>query len=365
MKKLVNVIGIVLMILGLFGCSNNTVKIGAILPQTGNLSGLGVSMKSGLELAIDELNEQSDIKYELVVADAPTNREVVSAYNALRYRHDIKFFVTAGSAYSMALKPNVIQNDEMLFCVASLPDITAEGVHNIFKIGNSSVDESEAITNYLINDGMNGRVVLFYPSSEYGMPFYSTINSAIDSCMCIVYDENERNFKNNVTLALKEMPSRIVAIGETPALGGIIKTLRTMGYQEDIICNTMFTNSNVITAAGEAAEGVIYVDYDFDGDSPSTQLRNESIRNKYNIDFSSISFLAFSIPYIINLKEDVIDDSIKSTHQKNESDSYRISTIIRNHSTINVAKEYPYTISKNGDVKPSLILKKYEQQQDN
>lgn len=359
MKKVVNLI-VIALALGLLGCSNDTVKIGAILPQTGNLSGLGVSMKSGLELAIEELNEQSDIKYELVIADAPTNREVVSAYNSLRYRHDIKFFVTAGSAYSMALKPNVIQNDELLFCVASLPDITAEGAYNIYKIGNSSVDESEAISNYLLNEGINNRVVLFYPSSEYGLPFYSTINSAIDSCLCIIYDENERNFNNIVTLAINEQPSRIVAIGETPALGGIIKTLRTMGYQDDIICNTMFTNSNVITAAGEAAEGVIYVDYDFDSNSPSTQLRNESIRDKYNIDFSSISFLAYSIPYIINSKEDAIDGSIKSATHEDESDTYRISTNIRNHCTIIVANEYPYTISKNGDIKPSLILKKYE-----
>ena len=57
----------VLMAILFVSCHSHTVKIGAVLPVTGDLSGLGLSMRSGLELAIEELNSQSDdIKYELV-----------------------------------------------------------------------------------------------------------------------------------------------------------------------------------------------------------------------------------------------------------------------------------------------------------
>lgn len=339
------------LIIGYKSCNKKdcqTIKIGAILPMTGNQAGLGTSMKAGLELAIEELNQADNpIKYELLVEDvASEQRNVLNAYNKLKTINGVSIFVTAGSAYSLALKPVVIKDDKLLFCVASHPDITSGGEYNIFKIGNSSVDESNAIIEG-INKSNYQRIVLFYPNTEYGIPFYETLIKKDDALKSIKYDESNTDYKNIVVQGLKRDPNGIIAIGFSSALGVLIKSIRDLGYNGPILSNTGFTSSDVLTAAGESGKGVEYIDYKI-GDSDSTKKRNDIIRSRYNIDFSSICFLAYSIPYYLNEAQE------GSIYVK------QISNEIRNNDSLVISSEYIYYISKNGDIKPSLTLKKYQ-----
>lgn len=321
----------------------NVIKIGAVLP----VSSLGTSMKAGLDLAVSELNKNSDgVKYEWYVEDAPEDKDVLSAYNALKLRGKMSCFVTTGSSYSMSLKPKVIENNELLFCVASLPAITADGTYNVYKIGNSSVDESGDIVQNIQRRG--GSTVMFYPHTEYGIPFLETISQNLDDCIGIVYEEEERDFHTLISDALKSKPDNIVAIGFSPALGTLIKTIRELGFSGPILSNTGFISSDVIEASGDAAYGVKYIDYDFDNSS-ATQSRNEYIRDKFEIDFTSISFLAYSIPYFLKSAE---DDLLRQDYKK-------ASESIRSHDTLSIADEYPYLVFHNGDIKPSLTMKEY------
>lgn len=338
-----------LMLLSSCQKQDETIKIGAILPLTGIQAGLGTSMKAGLELAIEELNNgDSPIKYELLVEDvASEQRNVLNAYNKLKTMNGVSIFVTPGSAYSLALKPVIIKDDKLLICVASHPDITSGGEYNIFKIGNDAVDESMAIIEKL-NNSVDKKTVLYYPNTEYGIPFYDTLIKNDDAIISSKYDETNVDYKNIVVQGLNNKPNNIVAIGFSSALGVLVKTLKDMGYNGPILSNTGFASSDVLTAAGESAKGVEYIDYKI-GDSESTKKRNEIIRSRYNIDFSSICFLAYSIPYYINDTQKVLD--LNSKH---------ISDQIRSKDSLVISSEYIYYVSKNGDIKPSLTLKQYK-----
>ncbi len=335
----------------LFGCNkqSETIKIGAILPLTGAQAGLGTSMKAGLELAIEELNNnETSIKYELLVEDvASEQRNVLNAYNKLKAMNGVSIFVTPGSAYSLALKPMVIKDNKLLICVASHPDITAGGEYNIFKIGNDAVDESMAIIEKL-NNSKDQKTVLFYPNTEYGIPFYETLIKNDDAIISSKYDESNTDYKNIVLQGLNNKPNNIVAIGFSSSLGILIKTIKEMDYKGSIISNTGFTSSDVLTAAGASGKGVEYIDYKI-GNSEMTKKRNEIIRKKYNIDFTSICFLAYSIPYYINIAQNEFN-----------LDPKHISDEIRSNDSLVISTEYIYFVSKNGDIKPSLTLKKFE-----
>lgn len=335
----------------LFGCNkqNETIKIGAILPLTGAQAGLGTSMKAGLELAIEELNNSgTPIKYELLVEDvASEQRNVLNAYNKLKTMNGVSIFVTPGSAYSLALKPVVIKDDNLLICVASHPEITAGGEYNIFKIGNDAVDESMAIIEKL-NNSKNQNTLLFYPNTEYGIPFYETLVKNDNAIICSKYDEASTDYKNIVLKGLNNNPNNIVAIGFSSSLGVLIKTIKDLGYNGSILSNTGFTSSDVLTAAGASGKGIEYIDYKI-GNSEMTMKRNEIIHKKYNIDFTSICFLAYSIPYYINISQ-----------KEFNLDSRFISDEIRSNDSLVISSEYIYYVSKNGDIKPSLTLKKFE-----
>lgn len=350
MKKFYLVAFLALFML-LIGCKkqNETIKIGAILPLTGTQAGLGTSMKAGLELAIEELNSNGNpVKYELLVEDvASEQRNVLNAYNKLKTINDVSIFVTPGSAYSLALKPVVIKDDNLLICVASHPDITAGGEYNIFKIGNDAIDESMAIIEKL-NNSDNKKTVLFYPNTEYGIPFYETLLKNSEGIISSKYDETSTDYKNIVIQGINNNPNNIVAIGFSSSLGVLVKTIKDLGFNGPILSNTGFSSSDVLTAAGESGRGVEYIDYKI-GNSDLTKKRNDIIRKRYNIDFSSICFLAYSIPYYINY-----------TQKDFNLDPKYISEEIRNNDSLVISSEYIYYVSKNGDIKPSLTLKKYE-----
>ena len=225
MKKVLSIIVLcAVCLIGFNSCQSKhevkIIKVGAVLPMTGSLSGLGTSIKGGLELAINELNADS-VKYELIVEDvASEQRNVITAYNKLKVS-GVDIFVTAGSAYSLALKPNAIRDNKLLFCIASHPGITKDENWEMFKIGNSSVEESEAIVKYLKQ--YTGKLALLYPNTEYGIPFEETICRNQRDIILKKYDESKDDYKNDIQSVIKEKPERIILIGFSSSMGKVLK----------------------------------------------------------------------------------------------------------------------------------------------
>lgn len=363
MKKVVSYVIMALVFVSTFvSCRSEVVKIGAVIPSS---TGLGKSMEAGLKLAEKELNRNSGVNYKMVIEDAATENDVSRAYDRLRHIKGVRIFVTTGSAYSAKMKANVLANGDLLFCVASDPAITAEGFWGVYKIGNSSVDESDFIIDYLNGTVSGDNVAVFYPNTAYGIPFKETLCGRLEGSVPAVYEEGAfQQYDGMISKVLSSGPEKIVAIGFSPSLGILIKKLREAGFGGEIISNAGFADSDVKAAAGSAAKDVLYIDYDFEM-SPRTEERNEAVRKQYGFDFSSISFLAYSIPYLIDagLGDDLAAKapSGRNVNDKLDEDLLHItSDKIRSLKTLKVADEYPYILFENGDVKPSLILRRHE-----
>lgn len=361
MRKFVSILVLAFtFILACVSCQTNTVKIGVIVPES---TGLGISMKAGMKLAEAELNKDSDVKYKVIVEDAATENDVSKAYDRLRSVKNVRIFVTAGTQYSLKLKSNTVGNGDLLLCVASDPAITAEGFWGVYKVGNSSVDESDYIIEHLKENAPGEKVAVFYPNTTYGLPFKETLCSQLEDSVPVVYEEGAfQQYDGIISKVLAENPGRIVAIGFSPSLGILVKKLRAAGFEGEILSNTGFADSDVMAAAGDAVKDVLYIDYDFEA-SRATEERNEFTQKKYKIDFTSICFLAHAIPYLLDagLKDDlsaVSDGNVEG--QLDEALLHKVSDRLRSLKTLKIADEYPYIILENGDVKPSLVLKKHE-----
>lgn len=363
MKKVVSILVLAFALLATcVSCRTNTVKIGLIVPES---SGLGISMKAGMKLAEDELNKDSEVKYKVIIGDAATENDVSKTYDRLRSVNHVRIFVTAGTQYSLKLKSNTVGNDDLLLCVASDPAITAEGFWGVYKVGNSSVDESDYIIEHLKENAPGEKVAVFYPNTTYGLPFKETLCSQLEDSIPVVYEEGAfQQYDTMIKDVLDEHPGRVVAIGFSPSLGILVKKLRAAGFEGEILSNTGFADSEVMAAAGDAVKDVLYIDYDFDP-SPETEERNNFTQKKFKIDFTSICFLAHAIPYLVDVglkgnldAKDLSDGNVNDLLDKEVL--HKASDRLRELKTLKVAEEYPYIILENGDVKPSLVLKKHE-----
>lgn len=352
MKKILIFIVSCVILFSLNSCNlkknSSVIKIGAVLPMTGSLSGLGTAIKGGLELSLNELNSNTEkIKYELVVEDvASEQRNVITAYNKLK-ASGVKIFVTSGSAYSLALKPCAIRDQSLLFCIASHPDITKDKEFEIFKIGNSSIEEGEAIVQQLRS--YSNKVVVLYPNSEYGIPFEQTISKGLENSDVILrkYDETKNDYKDDVLAVLNNSPEKIVLIGFSSAMGRMLKNIKSSNFDGDVICNLGLTNSDVKNVAGDAIYGVKYIDYDINK-SDKTNSNNQYLNNKYHINFSSTSYLSYAIPFSLDCVYHLLQDNIREAALE-----------LKQMKEININNEYVFKISDNGDLRPVLVIKEY------
>jgi branched-chain amino acid transport system substrate-binding protein len=73
--------------------NENVVKVGVILPLTGDVATYGKSVQEGLDIAVDELGKNAKFKYELVYQDSKAQAGV--SLSAVEYltSQGIKFFI--------------------------------------------------------------------------------------------------------------------------------------------------------------------------------------------------------------------------------------------------------------------------------
>jgi branched-chain amino acid transport system substrate-binding protein len=90
-SAILTIISIIMASLIIFsiGCSNKEekeIKIGAILPLTGDNASYGIALKKGMDLAIDEINEKriNGKKLDVVFEDSQSDpQKAVNAFNKL------------------------------------------------------------------------------------------------------------------------------------------------------------------------------------------------------------------------------------------------------------------------------------------
>ena len=129
-KAFVILSGILFACAGCNSCNKQkkeTIKIGAIVFQTGDAAEYGVWVKNGLEMAKDEINTNGGIngqQVELFYEDDNTNpKTAVTVFNKLMTTQNIPIVIAGVTSKSaMALAPNAEAKKVVLFSPCSFSD---------------------------------------------------------------------------------------------------------------------------------------------------------------------------------------------------------------------------------------------------
>jgi len=359
MKKLVVIITFFCAALTFQNCENssknneseNTIKIGAILPLTGKYADIGNWMKIGIEYALLDLGDSSNIKifYEDAMSEPSKS---INAYNKLMAIHDIDCIITGTSSLSLALKPVVEKDSVLLFSIASHPSITSTDNNLVFRPCNTSVEEGNAIRDFLI-ERQNQKEVkswILYHNSEFGNSFKDNITHGLSNIFLgsSPYDDKPENYRNVITKALNFSPNIITIVGFTPAIGTLIKMFRELGFEGEIICNIGFNSPSAITNAGEAANGIFYVDYHFPKEERKFQKYDSLAHVNFNTSFASMSYLSYGAIKIIN----------QIINNNNSIETSNFNEYIQTYDSLNI-DGIVFRNNNSGDILPDLFINKY------
>jgi branched-chain amino acid transport system substrate-binding protein len=149
--------------------STEVIKIGVILPLTGDLASYGVDAKRGIELAYLSLGRDT-LKYKLIFENSKGQpSEAVKVINKLIEIDGVEFIIgDVLSNTSLAMAPIANQKEVFMVCpTASSSKIVIEGMYSI-SIFPSEITEGMVMANYVKKNNIKSVGVLYenVPAAE-------------------------------------------------------------------------------------------------------------------------------------------------------------------------------------------------------
>ena len=222
------------------GCVQKPIRIGAILSITGAGDYVGVDVRDGMLIAVDEVNSRGGIngrKIELIIEDSKTDpEEGKTAFNKMEGEHHPDLYVSMLSLNCVALAPLAEENEVVLLglCV-TVPEFTEEKEW-VFRYWDMTDDEVSPILSMLEELGVKNLGIL-YSNEEYGISVSGLLKEEFEKTDGTVKSEalemKEANYKEKVT-KLTDMEAIYIA-GYAHHYENVYGQLREIDYQGHIL----------------------------------------------------------------------------------------------------------------------------------
>lgn len=286
---------IALLAIGWLGCKKKEevelVKIGAILPLTGDGASLGQDCKNGIELAAMEFNARGKLRVKVLYEDSQGNPE--KAVNAYRKLVDGGIKVIIGDLFSaptLAIAPLTERDRVFVFSPgASSPKLSGASRY-VFRNYPSDNYEGELIARYAIEQGFKN-ISIIYPINDYGVGLrevfvktYQELGGGI--LVDEGYTENTTDFRS-ILVKVQTAPTKSDALylpGYYAAIGRIAVQTKELGFQIQMLSNVGVEDPKIFEIAGNSINGLIYTAPAVDLSSPDSNIVNfvKSYRKIFN-----------------------------------------------------------------------------------
>ncbi len=270
------------------GCQNQTnsadnIKIGAILPLTGDSASWGEQGRWGIESAVREVNESGGIdgkQVEVIFEDSQAiPRVAVTAFGKLSQVDKVQAVIgDIVSATTLAMAPLAEERGVVLIApTASAPAITKAGKY-IFRVWPSDHLEGKAAADWARSQGYK-RAAVLHIANDYGAGLAEAFRVNYESgggkvVFTQSYPQDQTDFRSNLTRVKAELPNLVYVIGYYKHLALALKQAKEMGIDTVFLGPTAVESPDLLKIAGDAAEGLVYLTIvDFDPADPSERQR--------------------------------------------------------------------------------------------
>lgn len=240
---------------------NENIKIGVILPLTGELASYGNPMRIGINLAYNEIDTT---KYELIFIDSKgENNTAVSGLQKLININRVKYVIgDVSSSTTLAMISIAEQNKVfMLSPGASSPKL--KNISEYFARNYpSSIEESVSSANFIRENLDSNNVAVIYANDEYGIGLATLFQEEFvrvggEIIMYESYESNQSEFKTLLEKIRNRRPTVIYLAGNQKEMGKFMRQFSELGIKSQIVSNISFLETDCLNVAGNAANGAI------------------------------------------------------------------------------------------------------------
>lgn len=298
MKKLFIVTLFLISVHVLVSCSNNddakqkdattpqktTIKIGVVLPLTGDGAAYGKKEKNGIELAIQETNQAlRDRNLEIIPVYEDSQGVPAPAVAAFTKLIDIdKVVALIGGAFSSSTLAMVPIADKKKIVVlspsASSPKLSGSSKF-FFRVWPSDTAEGAVMAEVAIARLQLKKIAILYGNNDYGLGLKDVFAQKIKEqggqiATIESYNEGDSDFRSQLTKIKSMDVDAIYMPGYYKEFAKILKQAKELGVDAQFMSCGTFHEPEILQIAGNAAEGVVFVQPYFDRNSEAPVTKN-------------------------------------------------------------------------------------------
>ena len=250
MKKLFGVVLAIVMVMSLFaGCNSSNggdegaarIKIGAIGPLTGGAAIYGNAVKNAMELAVEEVNAEGGVQFELNFQDDAHDAETsVNAYGILM-DWGMQMLVGPVTSTPAAAVAAEAEADGVFMLTPSASSVKViEGKTHVFQMCFSDPNQGVGSADYMAEHGIGKSVAIIYRSDDaYSVGIYEKfVSEAATKGINIVYtgtfeEANKTEFSSQLTAAKQAGADVLFLPIYCESIAPLMTQAASMGYDVD------------------------------------------------------------------------------------------------------------------------------------
>jgi branched-chain amino acid transport system substrate-binding protein len=247
-----------------------TVKIGSASPLTGPQAHIGIDIRNGVQLAIEDANAANveiagkKVKFEMVAEDDEANP--TKATTVAQKLVDTKVAAVVGHFNSGASIPaSKIYSDAGIPQISpssTNPKYTEQGFKTTFRVVAHDGQQGPTLARFAAKTLQSKSVAIIDDSTAYGQGLADNFEATAKSLgIKLVAREHttdkDTDFKAILTKIKGKKPDLIMFGGIDPQAAPMIKQMKDLGIQAKFIGGDGMQTPNFIKLAGDASEGAM------------------------------------------------------------------------------------------------------------
>ncbi|MEO1075502.1 MAG: ABC transporter substrate-binding protein [Bacteroidota bacterium] len=218
-------------------------RVGAILPLTGDLAFLGNPERAALVVAAEEINEAEDRDLELFIEDSRGQaRDAVAAARKLIDVHGVNLGIVSTSALSNAVAPAFQEADIPLITICS-DGTVPERYNTAINFYANLENEQEVMANYLEDQGIFSisTIRLNAQVTELGIELLQEFSGGTLSIVNdLAYSLANPDFRSLVARVKNDSSDAVYLMGYGVEFPALVRALRELEVEKPIFGNYTF-----------------------------------------------------------------------------------------------------------------------------
>ncbi len=252
------------------GRDDGSVKIGAASPLTGSQSHIGIDIRNGVQLAIEDANAANldiggkKVKFSMVAEDDEANP--TKAATVAQKLVDAKVVGVVGHFNSGASIPaSKIYSDAGIPQISpssTNPKYTQQGFKTTFRVVAHDGQQGPTLGRFAVGKLKARRIAVIDDSTAYGQGLADNFEATVKSLGAKVIarehtTDKDTDFKSILTKIKGLSPDLVMFGGIDPQAGPMVKQMSELGVKARFIGGDGMQTPNFIKLAGNAAEGAM------------------------------------------------------------------------------------------------------------